>query len=77
MHRLAALILACIALDMHAGELQAPRIFDLPADREALLKPNAVARHAHIGSPYAFIRALLTEELDSNPAAHLYVTGHR
>lgn len=59
-----------------AGELQAPRIFDLPADREALLKPNAVARHAHIGSPYAFIRALLTEELDSNPAAHLYVTGH-
>ena len=55
-----------------AGGSQVPLVFLLPDDSAQLLTSEEPT-----GSPYAFVRSLITRERDSNKAAQLYVTGHR
>ena len=62
-----------------------PRVIQLPADSDTIFSaapaPAGGQQNANappcIGTPYALISFLVKQQLDANPKAQLYVTGHR
>ncbi|KAK9797092.1 hypothetical protein WJX73_009221 [Symbiochloris irregularis] len=57
-----------------------PDVYSLPKDTTTVFEDSYAAANGEecksIGSPYAFISLLVKSEMEKNPNAQLYVTGH-